>query len=35
MARFLSNAKMNVFLKHSPSLDDIVDKFQKNLAETT
>ena len=35
MARFLSHAKMNDFLKHSPSLDNLVDKFQKTLAETT
>ena len=35
MARFLSHAKMNDFLKHSPSLENLVDKFQKTLAETT
>ena len=35
MAHFLSHPKMNDFLKHSPSLDNIVDQFQKTLAETT
>ncbi|SVC33974.1 uncharacterized protein METZ01_LOCUS286828 [marine metagenome] len=35
MARFLCHTKMNDFLKHSPSLENLIDQFQKTLAETT
>ena len=34
LARFLNNKETNDFLKHSPSLDNLVEKFQKNLAKT-
>ena len=34
LARFLNNIEINDFLKHSPSLENLVDQFQKNLAET-
>ena len=34
LARFLNNTEINDFLKHSPSLENLVEQFQKNLAET-
>ena len=34
LARFLNNIEVNDFLKHSPTLENLVDQFQKNLAET-
>ena len=34
LARFLNNIEINDFLKHSPSLENLVDQFQKSLAET-
>ena len=34
LARFLNNIEINDFLKHSPTLENLVDQFQKNLAET-
>jgi mannitol/fructose-specific phosphotransferase system IIA component (Ntr-type) len=34
LARFLNNTEVNDFLKHSPSLENLVEQFQKSLAET-
>jgi len=34
LARFLNNTEINDFLKHSPSLENLIDQFQKTLAET-
>ena len=34
LARFLNNTEVNDFLKHSPTLENLVEQFQKNLAET-
>jgi PTS system nitrogen regulatory IIA component len=34
LARLLNNTDINDFLKNSPSLEILVEKFQKNLAKT-